>query len=324
MRNQRLTASGVVLLAVYTLLLRTPEAGPGEAPARLSLAERLGFKASDKILIINGDDTGMSHAANVATIDALENGLMTSATIMVPCPWFPEIAAYARAHPQADFGLHLTHTSEWKTYRWGPVAGKNDVPGLLDPAGYLWADVTSLYAHATPAQAETEARAQILKAVAAGIDVTHLDSHMGALQYDLRYYEVYRKLAKEFDLPIRMGSQEVLEAAGAGHVRKELESDGVVFPDSLIQGGKKPAESIAEYWKRMLTSLQPGVIELYIHAALAGDEMRAITNSWQDRSKEHELFTRDPEMRSILDSQQVQRIGYRALRNLQRRGSAAR
>lgn len=319
----------VGLVVVYFVCAQSSGAAssPGaaaDANPRPTLAERLGFRAADKLLIVNGDDVGMSHGANAATIDALEHGLMTCATIMMPCPWVPEIAAYARAHPQADFGLHLTHTSEWKKYRWGPVASRNEVPGLIDPDGYLWPDVEPVYRHATPAEAETEARAQIKKALALGIDVTHLDSHMGSLQYDLRYYEVYRKLAKEFDLPIRMGSQELLAANGGGHLRRQLEEDGVVCPDYLIHGARKSGEPIADYWKRMLRDLKPGVTELYIHAALPTDEMKEITGSWGDRSKEHQLFTTDAEIRQILDEQKVQRIGYRALRDLQQKGRSAK
>lgn len=319
----------LMFLILPLFLMAQPQLNPRPTPPLTSsatpvsmapnLAERLGFKATDKLLIINGDDVGMSHAANAATIDALENGLMTSATIMVPCPWFPEIAAYVKAHPQADFGLHLTHTSEWKNYRWGPVASKSDVPGLVDPQGYLWPDVLSVYQRATPEQAEIEARAQIKKALAAGIDVTHLDSHMGALQFDERYFQVYRKLAKEFDLPVRMGSQELLARFGGGHQRGQLDADGVIYPDYLIYGGRKPAEAVTDYWKRMLRELKPGVTELYIHAAVAGEEIQNITNSWQERAAEYRLFTKDAEIRQILDAQGVKRIGYRALRDLQRK-----
>jgi hypothetical protein len=283
------------------------------------LAERLGFRASDRLLIVNGDDAGMSHAANAATMEALEQGLMTSATVMVPCPWFPEMAAYARAHPEADFGVHLTHTSEWKKYRWGPVANRADVPGLLDPDGYFWADIAGVYAHATPEQAGIEARAQLRRAQAAGLDITHLDSHMGTLQYDLRYYAVYRQLALEWDLPLRMGSQELLESFGAGHLRAQLDADGVVYPDYLIHGDRQAGESVTAYWKRVLGQLRPGVTELYIHAALATEEMKQITGSWEARATEHELFTRDLEIRQLLESQGVRRIGYRALRDLQRK-----
>ena len=293
--------------------------GASRAGATPTLAERLGFKATDKILIINVDDVGNSHAANAAVIDAMENGLATSSTIIVPGPWFPEIAAYAKSHSKSDFGVHLAHTSEWKTLKWGPVANKSDVPGLVDPQGYLWPDIMSVYKNSTPEQAYVEARAQIKKALDAGIDVTHIDSHMGTLQYNESYFQIYRRLAKEFDLPLRMGSQELLAAQGGGHQRGQLDSDGTIYPDYLIHGDRKPGESVRDYWKRELTSLKPGVTELYIHASVPGEEIKHITNTWEDRSAEYELFTKDPEIRRILESQSVKRIGYRALRDLQRK-----
>lgn len=293
-----------------------------QSPARRSLAERLGFKATDKILIINCDDVGNSHASNAAVIDGMENGLMTSATIMVPCPWVPEIFAYAKAHPEKGFGLHLTHTAEWKGYKWGPVASKSEVPGLVDPQGYLWPDIMSVYAKSTPEQAYIEARAQIKKALDAGVDVTHLDSHMGALQYSEAYFQVYRRLAKEFDLPIRMGSQDLLASLNGGHQRGQLDGDGIVYPDYLIHGGPKKGEPITDYWKRMLKDLKPGVTELYIHASVAGEEIQHITNSWKDRAEEYRMFTRDAEVRGILEAQGVKRISFRPLRDLQRKERA--
>src|SRR5262249_21231458 len=223
------------------------------------------------------------------------------------------------AHPNADFGLHLTHTSEWKGYKWGPVASKSEVPGLVDPQGYLWPEIIFVYKNATPEQAYIEARAQIQKALAAGINVTHIDSHMGTLKYDERYFQVYRRLAKEYDLPIRMAAQDVLAAGGGGNQRAQLEADGILCPDYLIFGGPAKGEPVTDYWKRMLNSLKPGVTELYIHAAQAGDEMKHITNSWQDRATEYELFTKDPEISRIREAQGVKRIGYRGLRDLQRR-----
>ncbi len=310
----------LLMLLAVTAIARNNQPMAG----RKSLAERLGFKATDKILIVNCDDVGNSHAANSAVIDAMTNGLVTSATIMVPCPWFPEIAAYAKANPNADFGLHLTHTAEWKGYKWGPVASKSDVPGLVDAQGYLYPDIFQVYKTATPEQAYIEAKAQIKKALAAGIDVTHLDSHMGALQYNEAYFQVYRRLANEFNLPIRMGSQEILAAQGGGHQRGQLDADGVIYPDYLIHGGRNKGETIQDYWKRMLSNLKPGVTELYIHAAQAGDEIKHITNSWQERNGEYELFTRDPEIRRLLESQNVNRIGFRALRELQHKERAAK
>ena len=306
-------------IVIVSFLLVQFTLAASRAATTSTLADRLGFKATDKILIINVDDVGNSHAANAAVIDAMENGLATSSTIIVPGPWFPEIAAYTKAHANSDFGVHLAHTSEWKTLKWGPVANKSDVPGLVDPQGYLWPDIMSVYKNSTPEQAYIEARAQIKKALDAGIDVTHIDSHMGTLQYNEAYFQIYRRLAKEFDLPLRMGSQELLAAQGGGHQREQLDSDGTIYPDYLIHGDRKPGESVRDYWKRELNSLKPGVTELYIHASVAGEEIKHITNTWEDRAAEYELFTKDPEIRRILESQSVKRIGYRALRDLQRK-----
>ena len=219
-----LRLAGTVLFALASL-------AKAEGP---SLAERLGYKATDRLLIINGDDTGMCHAANVATIDSLERGLMTSATIMVPCPWFTEIARYAKAHPEKDFGIHLCHTSEWQVYRWGPVASRDKVPGLVDSQGYLWRSVPEVYIHGTPEQALIEGRAQIQKALDAGVDVSHLDSHMGTLQLEPRYIQVYQQLAVEFDVPLRMPSQATAAAFGFPDLRKRFAGKGIVFPDYFV------------------------------------------------------------------------------------------
>jgi predicted glycoside hydrolase/deacetylase ChbG (UPF0249 family) len=285
-----------------------------------SLVERLGYPAGSRVLIINGDDSGMCHTANLATIEALEKGLMTSSTIMVPCPWFLEIANYAKAHPEKDFGLHLAQTSEWQVYRWGPVAPRTEVPGLIDPEGYLWHEVPQVYAKAKPEEAYIEARAQVRKALDHGVDVTHLDSHMGTLQLHPAFVEQYLKLAVEFDLPVRMASQETLEKNGGGTQRAVFASQGIVFPDDFVYEDLKdmPKDPNA-YWKRKLASLKPGVTELYIHAGMPTDELKAITHSWKTRSEEFETFTNDPEVRAILEKEKVIRIGWRPLRELQRK-----
>jgi predicted glycoside hydrolase/deacetylase ChbG (UPF0249 family) len=195
--------STLVLCAVALLTPRPAGAQEGAAsPAagthtdlrrgdKAPLAVRLGFRATDKILIIIINDAGMSHAANRAVMQGLESGLTTSATVMVPCSWFYEIATYAKAHPKADLGVHLTLTSEWKFYKWGPVASKDKVKNLLDIDGNLWPHVEDVYAHSNPQEAETEARAQISKALKAGIDITHLDSHMRTLHFRPDFHQVY-------------------------------------------------------------------------------------------------------------------------------------
>ena len=283
-----------------------------------SLAERLGYKPTDKILIVNGDDAGMCHPANQATIQCLEKGLMRSATIMVPCPWFPEIAAYAKDHPEKNFGVHLCHTSEWGKYRWGPVASRDKVPGLIDPQGYLWGSIEEVYAHATPQEALIEGRAQVQRALAAGVNVTHLDSHMGTLQLDPRFVETYLQLAVEFDLPVRMASLETLTRFGFPQLRDIFTAKGILFPDYFIYDElKDQKQDVQRFWLNIVKNLKPGVTELYIHAALPTEEMKVITGSWSTRAQEFEAFANNPEMKKLVADQGIILIGYRPLRDLQ-------
>ncbi len=290
------------------------------AAERPSLAERLGCQKEDRLLIINGDDAGMCHAANLATIESLEKGLMCCSTIMVLCPWFPEIAGYAREHPEKDFGVHLCHTAEWGKFRWGPVAPREQVPSLVDPDGYLWREVQQVYAHATPEQALAEGRAQVQRALAAGIDLTHLDSHMGTLQLHPEYIKVYLQLAAEFNLPVRMASQETLAARGYDQLRAQFAAKGILFPDHFIyEELKEEAKDVRKFWLQIVRQLKPGVTELYIHAGLPTDELKGITGSWQTRAQEFEVFTHDSEMRQLITERKIKLIGYRPLRDLQRK-----
>jgi predicted glycoside hydrolase/deacetylase ChbG (UPF0249 family) len=298
------------------LVLSRASWGSGEAR---TLAERLGFQSTDRLLIVNGDDAGMCHSVNLATIESLEKGRMTSATIMVPCAWFPEIAAYAKLHPEKDFGIHLCHTAEWRSYRWGPVAPREKVPGLVDPQGYFWRDLADVYAHATAEQALIEGRAQIERALAAGVDVTHLDSHMGVLQYDPGYMKAYLQLALEFDLPLRMASQETLAKNGHPELRGQFTERGIVSPDYFVFEELKDEErGVKDFWLGVVKSLKPGVTELYIHAGLPSDELKAITSSWSTRAEEFEVFTRSAEMKQLIADEKIILIGYRPLRELQR------
>ena len=310
---------------LFTALAVIMSVSTGRGAEKQSLAERLGYQPTDKLLIVNGDDAGMCHAANLGTIECLEKGSMCSATIMVPCPWFPEIAAYAKAHPEKDFGIHLCHTSEWGKYRWGPVADRSKVPGLVDSLGYLWREVPEVYAHATPEQALIEGRAQIQRALAAGVDVTHLDSHMGTLQYDPRYLQMYLQLAVEFQLPLRMASQETMARNGHPELREQFAAKGIVFTDYFVHDELKQEEAkgVKPFWLEVVKNLKPGVTELYIHAALAGDELKAITGSWKTRSAQYELFAHDEEMKQLIADQKTILVGYRALRDLQRRDAKA-
>ena len=262
----------------------------------------------------------MCHTANLATTECLEKGFMRCSTVMVPCPWFPEIAAYAKAHPDKDFGVHLCHTSEWGKYRWGPVAPREQVAGLLDAEGYMWRDVPDVYAHATPEQALIEGRAQIRRALAAGMDVTHLDSHMGTLQLHPDYVKTYLRLAVEFDLPVRMASQDTLARLGHPELRDAFAAKGILFPDYFVYDELKDEKNdVRSFWLGIVRRLKPGITELYIHAGMPSDELKAITGSWPTRSQEFEVFTHDEEMKRLIADQKITLIGYRPLRDLQRR-----
>jgi predicted glycoside hydrolase/deacetylase ChbG (UPF0249 family) len=306
---------------LLTILLSGLMLGTLTAAEGKTLAERLGYKATDKLLIVNGDDVGMCHAANVATIEAMEKGLMRSATIMVPCPWFLEIADYAKANPEKSFGIHLCHTSEWKHYRWGPVAPREQVPGLVDPQGYLWRSVVEVYANAKPEEAFIEGRAQIKKALAAGVDVTHIDSHMGTMQLHPAFVEKYLQLAVEFDVPARMASQKTLANLGYPAMRAQFAAKGIISPDYFVYEELKQQDKLGvkPFWMKVIKELQPGVTELYIHAGQATEELKAITGSWKTRSEEYALFTHDAEFRKLVEDEGIILIGYRALRDLQRK-----
>lgn len=284
------------------------------------LAQMLGGRKNDRILIINADDAGMSHGSNLAIMNAIKNGLVTSASIMVPCPWFTEIASFARENPKSDFGIHLTHTSEWKNYRWSPLCSKAETPGLYDKDGFMSRDVKTVYASSNPLEAYKEGKAQIKKAMRSGIKPTHIDSHMGAMMFDIRYAMMYIMLAKEFDLPLRIPSQKLLQAKNAGALRSMLDKSGLIYPDNLVYGEKRnKKETAKQYWSRILKNLPPGVTEIYIHPAAIAEETKAITNSWRKRAEESRLFTEDKDIKKIIESNNIKLIGYRPLMELQRK-----
>jgi predicted glycoside hydrolase/deacetylase ChbG (UPF0249 family) len=287
-----------------------------------SLVEKLGYPADSRLLIINCDDVGMCHAANMAAIEGQEKGMITSGTIMVPCPWFPEIAAYAKDKPELNFGVHLTHTSEWEGYRWGPVAPDNLVPGLLDPEGYLWRDVPQVYENSSPQEAYIEAKAQIEKFRSAGLNPTHIDSHMGTVMMNPEYFEIYIRLALENNLPLRMPSQETLDEKGApAGLRTQTAALGLIFPDYFVYGalGEDYTGNVEESWIRILSDLNPGVTEIYIHASTPGEELKAATNSWKTRVEEFNTFTSSKRLRQLFEEQNIKLISYQPLKELQQR-----
>ncbi len=165
-------------------------------------AEKLGWPKGAKVLILHVDDAGMSHDSDDGVEKATGEGVATSTSVMMPCPWVPEIVKYIKEHPNLDAGLHLTLTSEWSNYRWGPLAGKENVPGLVDKQGSMYAGVGAVYFSATPDEVDKEIRAQYDRAITMGFKPTHLDSHMGTLFAKPAFMEKYIKLGIEKQVPV--------------------------------------------------------------------------------------------------------------------------
>ena len=276
-----------------------------------TLAERLGYQADDRLLIINCDDLGSSHAANSGVYDALRNGLATSATLMVPCPWAREAAARYRGE---DVGVHLTLNAEYELYRWGPITQS---PSLLGGDGGFPRTVEDVWEHADLDEVRRELRAQVERAILWGFDVTHLDSHMGTLQLRPEFFDIYLDLAVEFALPLRLSGGSTERIVGFPF-RKLAEEEGVLFPDHfvLVRDGVGSRRSI----ERAIGDLRPGVTEVYIHPALDTPELRAFAPDWAGRVDDHQLVTTDSELAVTLQRAGVKRIGFRKLRDLQRTG----
>jgi predicted glycoside hydrolase/deacetylase ChbG (UPF0249 family) len=282
--------------------------------ANKSLAEKLDFPRDAKLLIVHADDVGVAHSVNAATIQALETGLVNSASIMVPCPWFPEIVDYAKSHPDADFGLHLTLTSERVYFRWGPVASKDKVPGLVDENGYFHHDWASAI-RINPKEAELELRAQIDRAYAMGLRPTHLDSHQYRLiENGKDLFEVFLRVAHDYKLPAFVTRDWF---ANHPYLESSMGPADIVIDHTVTIEPSVPPAKWAEFYTSALKNLQPGVTEFVIHLAFADDEMKAATRergtwgaAW--RQRDFDFFTSQA-FRQLLADQNIRLVTWREL-----------
>jgi chitin disaccharide deacetylase len=274
---------------------------------RSSLAERLGYPPDARLLIVNCDDLGSSRAANVAIYEALRDGVATSATLMVPCPWARDAAAMYRGD---DVGVHLTLNAEWSNYRWGPITHS---PSLLDGDGGFPRTVEDVWDHADLDEVRKECRAQVERAIYWGFDVSHLDAHMGTLQLRPAFFDAYLETAVDFGLPLRMAPAAAERLIGFPF-RRLAEQAGVVFPDHFVYTNVGSRAQITA----AVESLRAGVTEIYVHPAVETDELCASHPDWPNRVDDHALVTSDPALADLIDRSGATLIGYRLLRELQR------
>lgn len=284
--------------------------------------ERMGLPADARVAIVHADDIGMCHAANLAFAEDLAFGIVTCGAVMMPCSWVPELAAWCRAHPQADVGVHITLNCEWDDYRWPPLSTRDPKSGLIDEEGYMWRSVAALHQHMDPDAAVAEMRAQIERALALGIDVTHVDTHMGAVVHPILYPALIQ-LALEFRLPAMLPrlSEQGLAQWGVG---PELGRRLLAQFDQLMASGYPILDGILaaheqgdhlEVYRRLFDLVPPGITHLLLHPSMPGHDIEGIADAAAYRIADYRVMLR-PELKQHIAAQGIHLIGYRALRDL--------
>lgn len=252
----------------------------------------LGFGPRDRALIVHADDLGMNWSSVSAFADLAESGLVTSGSVMVPCPWFPAVAELCRERASLDVGVHITLTSEWRGYRWRPITAAAFSTGLVDECGFFHAKRAIAAERADPEAAYLEMQAQVETARRSGIAVTHLDSHMFTA-LEPRLLPSYLRVAREQRLPCL------------------VRGNGVDGPRPLMLDGDT-AEDCEAQMKQMIGEWEPGLYHLLIHPAQDSPDLREIVPLWRRRVAEYQCFSR-PGLRDSLTNAGIALIGYRAL-----------
>lgn len=288
------------------------------------ILHRLGFSATDRVVIVHADDIGAYQASLPAIDELFAAGIVSSCATMVPCPWFPAVAEWARRTPQADIGVHATITAEYAPYRWGPISTRDAASGLLDGEGYLHRTTAAVMAQGDPAAVAAEHMAQMERALAAGIDVTHIDSHMGA-SFHPAFLPGYMAAARRGRVPAfmpRMGAESLVarsvpadRIAGLLEAQRQAEEAGQVLVDHVAMMPLDRHEDRVAVAKAAFDSLPAGLSYLILHPAVDTPELRAITPSdWRARAADHQAFC-SAELREHVRSTGVQVIGWRTIRD---------
>ena len=287
---------------------------------------KLGYTSTDRVVVLHADDIGMCHATLLALDGLLDAGLISSAATMVPCPWFngaAEICRQRAGDPRLDMGVHVTLTSEWTAYRWRPLSTAAPSSGLLDAEGYFPTRAMPVYQGSDLDAVRAEVVAQVERALAAGIDITHIDSHMLTM-FHPRLAQVYVDVAQQFALPpllVRIPASWLIdmgysadEVDAAERLIETAEAAGLPVFDYLSVLPLDHHEDRMGEIQRVLAELPAGLSIILMHPAADTPELRAIAPDWRCRVADYQLFT-DPALRRLLDDAGVHVLGFRALRD---------
>jgi predicted glycoside hydrolase/deacetylase ChbG (UPF0249 family) len=290
--------------------------------------KKLGFSDNDRAFIIHTDDIGMCHASVQAFKDLWNFGTITSGAVMVPCPWFPSVAQMCRDNPEIDMGVHATLNAEWDAYRWGPLSTRDPASGLLDADGYFHQWHQAVYDNAKADVVEAEVNAQIERALAAGINVTHVDSHMGTIMSPL-FIQSYIQAAASRQLPSMLPRLDAKGVDIMGLSENERKAYEPIMR-MLLQGGILMLEGILsmpldepnpdkqmEIAKDLLGNLPMGITHFILHPSIDTAELRSIAPDWESRIANYNTFMSD-ELKKFIESEDIKLIGYRQIRNAMR------
>jgi predicted glycoside hydrolase/deacetylase ChbG (UPF0249 family) len=286
--------------------------------------KKLGYSDSDRLVIVHTDDIGMCQASLAAFERLWEFGTISAGAVMVPCPWFPATAEFCRSHPDVDMGVHATLNCEWQAYRWGPLSTVDPASGLIDRDGYFhqWHD--AVYENASPAAVAAELDVQVRRALAAGIDLTHIDSHMGTIMHP-RFAPAYFAAGRQYRLPtlaLRPGTPgfDVMGMDPAFYVPalQQLEQQGFPLLDNLVMMPLEHADDHVGVAKNLLESIPAGGITyLIMHPSIDTPELRALAPDWQARVANYEAFM-SREVKDFIRNSGIRLVGWRALRDAMR------
>jgi len=292
------------------------------------LLHKLGYSDNDRLVIIHIDDIGMCHASVQAFKDLWEFGTITSGAVMVPCPWFPAVAQMCRENPEIDMGVHATLNAEWEAYRWSPVSTREPASGLLDADGYFHQWQPAVYENAKPESVEMEVNAQIERALAAGIDVTHVDSHMGTIMHP-KFVQSYLQAGAGRLIPnmvprasaqgfwMTMIDEQTTRAYAT--VWNQLEMQGIPMLDGLFALPLEHDNDHLSIAKKLLSELPEGISHFILHPSIDTPELRAICTDWKARVANYNAFMSD-DLKKFMEQEDIKLIGYRQIRIAMRNG----